>query len=102
MFHTELARYWDDLRDRRGLMNKLKYARHPINLWTRTPRYLLQAMERAIAGGEVSADKLELVLVGELSAADRALVEKSAVAGGVEMFGFKGDAWSVVGVGLAG
>ncbi|MDB5323271.1 MAG: glycosyltransferase family 4 protein [Phycisphaerales bacterium] len=95
MFHTELVRFWDDLLAGRGLMNKLKHAPRAINLWTRTPRYLLEAMERVISRGEIPADKVELVLVGELSAADRELVEKSAVAGCVKMLGYTSHAQSV-------
>jgi len=95
MFHTELVRYWEDLLAGRGMMNKLKHAPRPINLWTRTPRYLLEAMELLIRRGDIAADKLELVLVGEVSADDRKLVEKSAVASSVRMLGYTNHTQSV-------
>jgi glycosyltransferase involved in cell wall biosynthesis len=95
MFHTELVRYWEDLLAGRGMMNKLKHAPRPINLWTRTPRYLLEAMELLIRRGDIAADKLELVLVGEVSADDRRLVEKSAVASSVRMLGYTSHTQSV-------
>jgi hypothetical protein len=95
MFHTELVRYWDDLLAGRGMMNKLKHGPRPINLWTRTPRYLLEAMELLIRRGDIAAEKLELVLVGEVSKEDRALVEKSAVASSVKMLGYTNHTQSV-------
>src|SRR5205085_10532496 len=68
LFHCELAEIWDKLLAKRGVINQFKYPRRPINLWTRTPGYLLQAMQRA-------TKKYELVLVGELTAADKSMLE---------------------------
>jgi glycosyltransferase involved in cell wall biosynthesis len=95
MFHTDLAGFWDDLLAKRGVMNKLKFAPRPINLWTRTPRYLLEAIERVISRGDIAADKLELVLVGELSPQDREMVQRSKVASSVKMLGYTPHAQSV-------
>jgi glycosyltransferase involved in cell wall biosynthesis len=95
MFHAELAGVWDDVRAGRGVMSKIKYARRPINLWTRTPRYLLEAMELAVRRGDIPEGKLELVLVGELSAADRAMVEGSPMAKSVRMLGYRSHGESV-------
>jgi glycosyltransferase involved in cell wall biosynthesis len=95
MFHTDLAGIWDDLLAKRGLVNKLKCAPRPINLWTRTPRYLLEAMERVIGRGDIPADKLELVLVGELSPPDREMVRQSSVASSVKMLGYTPHGQSV-------
>jgi glycosyltransferase involved in cell wall biosynthesis len=95
MFHTDLAGLWDDLLAKRGLVNKLKCAPRPINLWTRTPRYLLEAMERVISRGDIPAGKLELVLVGELSPQDREMVQKSPVASSVKMLGYTPHGQSV-------
>jgi glycosyltransferase involved in cell wall biosynthesis len=89
MFHAELAGVWDNLLARRGLMNKLKHARRPINLWTRTPRYLLEALER------LPDVNVELILVGELSPQDRAMIEASPMAGEVRMLGYKSHGESV-------
>jgi glycosyltransferase involved in cell wall biosynthesis len=52
-------------------------------------------MELLIRRGDVAADKLELVLVGEVSADDRKLVEKSAVASSVRMLGYTNHTQSV-------
>ncbi len=95
MFHSELAEVWDDLQAGKGIMNKLKCARRPINLWTRTPRYLLQAMEQVIKCGAIGRDKIELVLVGEVSERDRRIVEASPVAGCVKLLGYKSHSESV-------
>jgi glycosyltransferase involved in cell wall biosynthesis len=95
MFHTELAYVWDDVLAGRGLMNRLKYPRRPINLWTRTPRYLLEAMGRAVGRGDIPAGKMELVLLGELTHADRSLVERSPAARMVKMLGYRSHAESV-------
>jgi glycosyltransferase involved in cell wall biosynthesis len=89
MFHAELAGVWDALLARRGVMNKIKHARRPINLWTRTPRYLLEAIAR------VPELKVELVLVGELSPQDRAMIEASPVRDRVRMLGYKSHGESV-------
>lgn len=94
-FHSEWATVWDDVLAGRGVINKFKYPRRPINLWARTPRYLLQAMERVTREGRIPTGKLELVLVGEQSPADRALVEGSGVAGMVRMLGYQKHADSV-------
>lgn len=91
MFHSELAGVWDDLREGRGVMSRVKHARRLINLWTRTPRYLLEAMGRV----RIPKGKLELVLVGELTEADRAMVEASAVRGCVRMLGYRSHDESV-------
>ncbi|HEY7120696.1 MAG TPA: hypothetical protein VH475_29195 [Tepidisphaeraceae bacterium] len=95
MFHSELAEVWDDVLAGRGFMNKLKYPRRPINLWTRTPRYLLEAMELAIKRGEIPDGKLELVLVGELTDEDREMVNRSGVAKMVRLLGYRTHAESV-------
>ena len=95
MFHSELAQVWDDLAARRGLVNKLKFSRRPIDLWTRTPRYLLAAIERLLSGGRLPPDKVELALVGELTAADLALVQASPVAPHVKLLGYRSHAESV-------
>lgn len=95
MFHSELAEVWDDLQAGKGITNKLKCARRPINLWTRTPRYLLQAIEQVIKYGAIGLDQIELVLVGELSERDRRMVEESPVAGCVKLLGYKSHAESV-------
>lgn len=89
MFHTEWAPIWDAWAGGSGLASKLKYARRPVNLWTRTPKYLLAAMEQAVREGALALEQLELVLVGELSKADQAMVEASAVAPAVKMLGYR-------------
>lgn len=88
MFHSEWAPLWDDVLAGRGLMNKLKYPRRPINLWTRTPRYLLDAIARATQTGRIPADKIELILAGEISDADRRMVQQSPIAHRVSMPGY--------------
>lgn len=95
MFHSELAEVWDDVLAGRGFLNKLKYPRRPINLWTRTPRYLLEAMQLAITRGEIPDGKLELILVGELTQHDREMIERSPVAKMVKMLGYRSHAESV-------
>src|SRR5688500_1883324 len=60
-----------------------------INLWSRTPRYLLQAMEQLVQEKRVPAGKIELVLVGELTEGDKVLVERSAVRGMVKVLGYR-------------
>ena len=95
MFHSDLAEVWDDVLAGRGFMNRLKYPRRPINLWTRTPRYLLEAMERAVKQGDIPADKIELVLVGEITDYDRDLIGKSPVAKMVKILGYRTHAESV-------
>jgi Glycosyl transferases group 1/Glycosyltransferase Family 4 len=95
MFHTELAYVWDDVLAGRGFLNRLKYPRRPINLWTRTPRYLLEAMERIVRRGDIPDGKLELVLVGELTQADRQIVERSPTSSMVKMLGYRSHAESV-------
>ena len=94
-FHSEMAMLWDDLFAKRGWVNKFKHAPRPINLWTRTPRYLLQAMERLTASGDIPPDKLELVLVGEVTESDRAMVETSPVAKMVKLLGYRNHTESV-------
>ena len=95
MFHSELAVIWDKVYAGEGFLNQLKYPRRPINLWSRTPRYLLAAMEKLIASGQIPKDKLELVLVGEISANDRQIIEDSPLAGNVKMLGYRSHAESV-------
>src|SRR5204863_3054823 len=80
LFHCEWAQIWDSVLARKGLINQFKFSRRPINLWTRTPRYLLEAMQRSSA-------KTELVLVGELTPADKELVEQSPIKERVKILG---------------
>lgn len=89
MFHSELAELWDAMLQKRGVVGKLKYARRPINLWTRTPKYLLRAMEKVVAEGKLRADQVELVLCGELTDADKRLVESSPVKSSVRVLGYR-------------
>lgn len=95
MFHSELAQVWDKLFAKLGLLFKLKHAQRPINLWTRTPRYLLRAMEKVIAGGAIPKKKIELVLVGEVSQEDERLVLSSPIASCVKLLGYRSHAESV-------
>jgi glycosyltransferase involved in cell wall biosynthesis len=88
LFHCEWAQIWEDLFARRGLVNKFKRARRPINLWTRTPRYLLEAMAKVLA-------KIELVLVGELTAADQQLLESSPLRPQIKILGYRSHEESV-------
>ena len=85
MFHSELAEVWDKLYGGDGFLNRLKYPRRPINLWTRTPRYLLAAMEKVVKSGAIAKDKLELVLVGEVSREDERLISGSPMAANVKL-----------------
>jgi hypothetical protein len=94
-FHSELAEVWDKVFAGKGLLHKLKYPRRPINLWTRTPRYLLAAMEQAVRSGAIPANKLELVLVGEVSAEDNRLIQQSPMAGNVKLLGYRSHSESV-------
>ena len=95
MFHAELAEIWDKVFSGEGLLNKLKYPRRPINLWTRTPRYLLAAMERIVESGAIPKEKLELVLVGEISRCDQEMIEQSPMAENVKVLGYRSHAESV-------
>jgi glycosyltransferase involved in cell wall biosynthesis len=95
MFHSGMARVWDDVLAGRGWMNKLKHPRRPINLWTRTPRYLLEAMHRLTRAGAIPRDRIELVLVGELTPEDRQLIESSPAGDQVRMLGYQTHAASV-------
>ena len=95
MFHSELADVWDKIYSGDGMLNKLKYPRRLINLWTRTPRYLLAAMEKLIQSGGVPKDKLQLVLVGEISTRDREMIQNSPMAGNVKVLGYRSHAESV-------
>jgi glycosyltransferase involved in cell wall biosynthesis len=52
-------------------------------------------MARVVEEKRIAADKLELVLVGELSERDRRMVESSPVAGCVKMLGYRNHAESV-------
>lgn len=88
LFHCEWAAIWDDLLAKKGLINNLKYPRRPINLWTRTPRYLLEAMQRATG-------KFELVLVGELSPADKSMLENSPLRDRIKILGYRSHEESV-------
>ena len=82
LFHCEWAQIWDNLLAKKGLINHFKHPRRPINLWTRTPRYLLEAMQRA-------AGKFELVLVGELTPADKAMLENSPIRDRIKILGYR-------------
>jgi hypothetical protein len=95
MFHSELAIIWDKVFAKLGILHKLKHVRRPINLWTRTPRYLLAAMEQVIARKAIPADKLELVLVGEVSKEDERLVLSSPVSRNVKLLGYRSHGESV-------
>ncbi|MGE5607863.1 MAG: glycosyltransferase, partial [Bacillota bacterium] len=95
IFHTDLAPVWDDVLGARGWRNRLKHPRRPINLWTRTPRYLLAAMEQLTAESRFSPQKLELVLVGEQSAGDEALIASSPLRQQVRALGYRSHAESV-------
>lgn len=95
MFHSELAEVWDKVYDGDGVLNQLKYPRRPINLWTRTPRYLLAAMEKLIQSGAIHKDKLQLVLVGEISTCDREMIQNSPMAANVKVLGYRSHAESV-------
>lgn len=95
MFHSELAEVWDDLHAGKDLIDKFKYARRAINLWTRTPRYLLEAIHRVTQSGQIPADKIELILVGELSEHDRAMLERSPAGKCARQLGYKSHAKSV-------
>jgi hypothetical protein len=95
MFHSELAEVWDKMYAGDGVLNKLKYPRRPINLWTRTPKYLLAAMEQVTQSGEIGKDKIELVLVGEVSAVDERMVRSSPMAANVKLLGYRSHAESV-------
>ncbi len=88
LFHAEWAQIWDDLLAKKGLINKIKHPRRPINLWTRTPRYLLQAMQRA-------AGKFELILVGELTPADKQMLESSPLRPQIKILGYRSHEESV-------
>jgi glycosyltransferase involved in cell wall biosynthesis len=95
MFHSDLAGVWDRLFSRSGLLNRLKYSRRPINLWTRTPRYLLQAIDILIKRGSLAAKNIELVLVGEVSREDVGLIHASPVAKCVRVLGYRSHSESV-------
>lgn len=95
MFHSDLAGVWDKVFARDGLANRLKYPRRPINLWTRTPRYLLAAMDLAIKRGDIPTKKMELILVGEVSREDVGLIHGSAVARSVTLLGYRSHPESV-------
>jgi len=95
MFHAELATVWDDVLADRGIVNTIKHARRPINLWTRSPRYLLDAMDLVVKRGDIPPGKLELVLVGELTDDDREMIQRSPVANMVQMLGYRSHAESV-------
>ena len=95
MFHSELALVWDKVFAKLGILHKFKAVRRPINLWTRTPRYLLAAIEQVIARGAIPASKLELVLVGEVSREDERLILSSPVAANVKLLGYRSHGESV-------
>jgi glycosyltransferase involved in cell wall biosynthesis len=88
LFHAEWAQIWDDLLARRGAKNKFKHARRPINLWTRTPRYLLDAIAKVPA-------KIELILVGELTPADKSMLESSPLRSQIKILGYRSHEESV-------
>jgi glycosyltransferase involved in cell wall biosynthesis len=95
MFHSDLAGVWDKVYAGDGFLNRLKYPRRPINLWTRTPRYLLAAMEQVVKDGTIGKDKLELVLVGEVSAEDERVIRGSPMSANVKLLGYRSHAESV-------
>src|SRR5260370_22637848 len=95
MFHSELAEVWDRVFAGEGMLNKLKHPRRPINLWTRTPRYLLLAMEQLVKSGAIAKVKLELVLVGDVSGDDEQLIAESPMAKNVKLLGYRSHAESV-------
>ena len=95
MFHSELAGVWDEIYAHRGIISRMKYPPRPINLWTRTPRYLLAAMDRLIRQGRLAAGQLELVLVGEVSRLDVGLIHASPVSSCVKILGYRSHAESV-------
>lgn len=88
LFHCEWATIWDNLLAKKGPINHLKYSRRPINLWTRTPRYLLDAMQRANG-------KFELILVGELTPADKSMLENSPMRDHIKILGYRSHDQSV-------
>lgn len=83
--HTALA-----LRHRRtrALRRLLGGERAPVDLSTRTHLVLLRALERWAAEEPDLAARMEVVLAGAPSAADRAAVERSSVAGLVGFTGY--------------
>jgi len=95
MFHSELAGLWDRVYARQGLLNRLKFPRRPINLWTRTPRYLLAAMDRVVRDGRIPFNKMELVLVGEISRDDIGMINSAPAAKMVRMLGYRPHAESL-------
>jgi glycosyltransferase involved in cell wall biosynthesis len=90
LFHAEWAQIWDNLLARKGLVNKFKHPRRPINLWTRTPHYLLEAMRRVR-----SKTKIELILVGELTPADKHMLESSPLREQIKILGYRSHEESV-------
>ena len=88
LFHCEWAEIWDDIRAPRGLISRFKHPRRQINLWTRTPGYLLDAMQRATG-------KFELVLVGELTPADKLMLENCPVRDQIKILGYRSHDQSV-------
>jgi glycosyltransferase involved in cell wall biosynthesis len=95
MFHSDLAGLWDKVFAREGFLTRLKYVRRPINLWTRTPRYLLEAMDLLVTRGKIPARCLELVLVGDVSREDVGLINSSPVSKSVKLLGYRSHAESV-------
>jgi glycosyltransferase involved in cell wall biosynthesis len=85
----------DAHRRRRWLRRWTGGERVSVDIMTRSHVYLLRALERWRAQFPDEADRAELVLAGEVSAADRAAVERSAVANLVEMPGYLSHADSV-------
>ena len=86
---------WDKFFAGEGFFSRLKYARRPINLWTRTPRYLLEAMDLLITRGKIPAKGIELVLVGDVSREDAGLINSSPVSKSVKLLGYRSHAESV-------
>ena len=95
MFHAELAEVWDRVFAGKGLLNKFKFPCRPINLWTRTPRYLLAAIEKVVQCGAIPKDKIELVLVGEITEEDQKMIDGSPAAGSVKVLGYRSHGESV-------
>jgi glycosyltransferase involved in cell wall biosynthesis len=82
MFHSELAKIWDQVNAGGGLGGVVKNPPPPKKIWP-------LAMEQLIKEAAIPADKLELVLVGELTDGDKALIEASPIKSSVKMLGYR-------------
>ena len=70
-------------------------ARCPVDFLGRSPHYLLRALERWVESAPSIVAQVRLIWAGELSAADRSMVENSKVAGMVELPGYLTHAESI-------